>query len=107
MSNLTKNAIKDTFVEILTDRPLSQITVKDIVEKLGINRNTFYYHFKDIPDLIEELVIEETNRIITKYPTVDSVEMAFNAAIDFAEKNRRAINHIYNSIKNSLRKNKT
>jgi len=84
MTNFTKKAIKDTFIELLNDRPLSQITVKDIVEKCGINRNSFYYHFHDIPSLIEEIVTEEANRIIDKYKTLDSLEMGFNAAIDFA-----------------------
>jgi len=102
MTNFTKKAIKDTFIELLSDRPLSQITVKDIVEKCGISRNSFYYHFHDIPSLIEEIVIEEADRIITKYQTLDSLEMGFNAVIDFAEKNRRAILHIFKSVNRDI-----
>jgi len=102
MTNFTKKAIKDTFIELLNDRPLSQITVKDIVEKCGINRNSFYYHFHDIPSLIEEIVTEEANRIIDKYKTLDSLEMGFNAAIDFAEKHRRAILHIFKSVNRDI-----
>lgn len=102
MANFTERAIKDAFIELLSERPLSQITVKDIVEKCGISRNSFYYHFHDIPSLIEEIVIEEANRIISKYPTFDSLEMGFNAAIDFAEKNRRAILHIYKSVNRDI-----
>lgn len=102
MANFTKKAIKDTFMELLSDRPLSQITVKDIVEKCGINRNSFYYHFHDIPSLIEEIVTEEADRIIAEYKTFDSLEMGFNAAIDFAEKNRRAILHIFKSVNRDI-----
>lgn len=51
MANFTKRAIRDSFVKLLNERPLSQITVKDIVDDCGVNRNTFYYHFRDIPDL--------------------------------------------------------
>jgi len=36
MANFTKKAIKDTFIELLNERPLSQITVKDIVEKCAL-----------------------------------------------------------------------
>jgi len=43
--DFTKKAIKDTFIELLNERPLSQITVKDIVEKCGINRNSFIIIF--------------------------------------------------------------
>lgn len=102
MANFTKKAIKDTFIELLSNRPLSQITVKDIVEKCGINRNSFYYHFHDIPSLIEEIVTEEADRIISEYRTLDSLEMGFNAAIDFAKKNRRAILHIFKSVNRDI-----
>ncbi len=102
MANFTKKAIKDTFIKLLNDRPLSQITVKDIVETCGINRNSFYYHFQDIPSLIEEIVIEETDRIIAEYPTLDTLEMGYNAVIDFAEKNRLAILHIYRSVNRDI-----
>ena len=50
MSGFTKEIIAKTFTELLDEKPMSKITVKDIVERCGVNRNTFYYHFKDIPD---------------------------------------------------------
>lgn len=56
MANFTSRAIKQTFIELLEQRPLKDITVKDIVETCGINRNSFYYHFQDLPALIEEIV---------------------------------------------------
>lgn len=102
MANFTKKAIKETFIKLLSDRPLSQITVKDIVETCGINRNSFYYHYHDIPALIEEIVIEEADRIIAEYPTLDSLEMGFTAAIDFAKNNRRAILHIFKSVNRDI-----
>ena len=49
MPNFTQKAIKESFIKLLNDKPLHQITVKDIVEDCGVNRNTFYYHFTDIP----------------------------------------------------------
>jgi len=102
MANFTKKAIKETFIKLLSERLLSQITVKDIVETCGINRNSFYYHFQDIPSLIEEIVIEAADCIITAYPTLDSLEMGFNAVIEFAEKNRCAILHIFKSVNRDI-----
>ncbi len=102
MSSLTKQAIKQSFWELLEQRPLAQITVKDIVERCGINRNSFYYHFQDIPALIEEIVVEEADRIISQYPSIDSVEICINACLDFAKENRRAILHIYNSVNRAM-----
>ena len=54
MANFTKKAIKDTFISLLKTKPFNQITVKDIVDECGVNRNTFYYHYEDINDLLEQ-----------------------------------------------------
>lgn len=102
MANFTQKAIKETFRELLRERPLTQITVKDIVERCGINRSSFYYHFQDIPSLIEEIVMEETDRIMEQYPTVDSLEMGFIAAARFLEQRRLEILHIYNSVNRDI-----
>jgi len=53
MSQLTKHALVDSFKKLLKKKPLKKITVSDITSKCGINRMTFYYHFKDIYDLVE------------------------------------------------------
>ena len=86
MANFTKQAIKAAFLELLDEKPLNKISVRDIVERCGINRNSFYYHFQDIPSLLAQ------------YPTVDRIEEAFRASIDYVQKNRRAIMHVYNSV---------
>ena len=62
MSQFTKKAIIDAFVELISERPLSKITVKDIVTRCGVNRNTFYYYFEDIYALIDELFQLETEK---------------------------------------------
>ena len=48
----TKELLTDTFWELLDEKPYSKITVKDIVNRCDVNRNTFYYHFQDIPSLM-------------------------------------------------------
>lgn len=102
MPNFTKMAIKSTFIKLLNEKPLNQITVKDIVETCGVNRNSFYYHFQDIPALVEEIVTEEADRIIAEHSSIDSIEECLNAAFDFARKNRRAILHIHNSANRDI-----
>ena len=69
MANFTRKAIKETFLKLLNQRPLNQITVKDIVEDCGINRNSFYYHFEDLPALVEEIVEEQVQVLILNHPT--------------------------------------
>ncbi len=102
MANFTEQAIKNTFIDLLNEKPLNQITVKDIVVKCGINRNSFYYHFQDIPNLLETIVKDETDQIMKNFPSVDSLETAFEAALTFALKNRRAALNIFNSASRDL-----
>lgn len=102
MTNLTKELIKETFLSLLNQKPLTQITVKMVVEECGINRNSFYYHYQDLPALIEEMVREETDRIINSYPIIDSAEPTVLAIVDFASKNKKAILNIYNSVNRDI-----
>jgi len=98
MENPTKRAIKDACIALLDQRPLSRVTVKDIVETCGINRNSFYYHFKDIPALLEEIISERVQALIDSHPTADSIEACFDAAVAFVLDNRQVILHIYSSL---------
>lgn len=102
MSNFTRKAIRDSFVKLLNEKPLSQITVRDIVDDCGVNRNTFYYYFEDIPQLLETIVNEDVDRIIREYPKLESAEECLTAIISFALENRRAVLHIYHSINRNL-----
>ncbi len=102
MANFTKQAIKESFLKLLNEQPLSQISVRDIVEDCGINRNSFYYHFQDIPTLIGEIVKEEVDRVIAQYPTISSLEECVNLAFGFALRNKKAVMHIYHSVNRDI-----
>ena len=102
MANFTEKAIKESFVKLLNERPLDKITVKDIVEDCGINRNSFYYHYQDVPALLGTIVREQAEVVITEYPTVDSLEQAMDAVISFALKNKNAVLHIFNSVNRDI-----
>jgi probable dihydroxyacetone kinase regulator len=51
-SNITKRVIAAALKELMNDTPFNEISVNNIVERIGINRKTFYYHFKDKYDLV-------------------------------------------------------
>ena len=99
MSKFTRDAIRNSFLKLLNERPLSQIKVKDIVEDCGINRNTFYYYFHDIPSLIEEMVMEEAERIIREYPSSETIENFFDTVINYILERKNLLLHIYHSAK--------
>ena len=102
MPNFTRKAIKESFIKLLNERPLNQVTIKEIVEDCGINRNSFYYHFADLPALIEEIIEEDIDRIIHDHPTIESLEECLNVAIAFGLQNKRAAYHIYNSVNRDI-----
>ena len=102
MPNFTRNAIKASFLKLLSQRPLNQITVKDIVEDCGVNRNSFYYHFEDLPALLEEIVGEQAAVMIQRHPTVASAEEGCDAIVEFVAQNKRAVYHIYNSLSRDI-----
>lgn len=98
MADFTRKAIKETFISLLEKRPLSEITVKDISTECGINRNSFYYHYHDIPALIDEIIKEEAEQILNKYPSVSTIVECFDVMTEFASHRKRAIMHIYRSV---------
>ena len=64
MPQFTKQAITASFLKLLAEKPLDRITVKDIVEDCGVSRNSFYYHYQDIFDLMDEVVQTETGKAL-------------------------------------------
>lgn len=102
MANFTKRAIKASFLKLLNEQPLNKISVRSIVEECGINRNSFYYHFQDIPSLIEEIVTEAADCLVSEYPQIDSIEDCVTSALHFMIENKKAILHIYNSVNRDI-----
>ena len=98
MSHLTQKAIKASFVKLLNQRPFDKITVKDIVEDCGINRNTFYYYYQDIYALLEEILEDEAVSALRAEVTYTSLQEGIVQSARFALENKRAVYHIYNSI---------
>lgn len=99
MAQFTERAIIDSFIKLLNLRPLDKITIKDIVEDCGINRNTFYYHFEDIPSLVKSILDAETQKAFLGHENVISWEDSFLEASQFAIQNKKVVYHIYNSVR--------
>lgn len=100
MSNTksSKELIEKTFLVLLNEKPINEISVQMIAEKCGVNRNTFYYHYKNIPDLLESVVRGMVDDILAEHPpTYESLEECLIAAIKLAKDNEMVVYHIYNS----------
>lgn len=96
--NRTKDMIADAFGDLLDEKPISKITVKDIVDRCGINRNTFYYHFQDIPDLCEHIWKQKIDELIASHCRPDSPREALSVAVRFFTQHKTAMLHIYRSL---------
>nr|WP_325211595.1 TetR/AcrR family transcriptional regulator C-terminal domain-containing protein [uncultured Oscillibacter sp.] len=97
-----REAVKAAFLRLLEERPLREITVKDIVQDCGVNRNTFYYHFKDIPALLEEIIMDQADRIIAAQGPSLSLADCLETAARFALERRQAVLHINQSAHRDL-----
>ena len=99
MSNLTKKALRETMIKALNERPLDKIKVKELVEECGVNRNTFYYHYKDIYELLADIFETETETIAEMFQHEDDDwERIFIESSRFALENKKMIFNVYNSI---------
>ena len=98
MSAFTEKAIVDAFVSLLNEHPLDKITVKNIIDKCGVNRSTFYYYFVDIYDLINKIFEYETGKIVNKHSEYESWADGIKEAMSFAIDNKKAIYHVYKSV---------
>ena len=72
MSNTTKQALEASLKHMLLKKPLDKITIRDITEDCGISRMAFYYHFKDIYDLVEWACIEDASRALQGKKTYET-----------------------------------
>lgn len=90
----TRKAIQDAFLKLAAQKPVDKITVKDIVEECQINRNSFYYHFEDMPNLIELTLEEAMLEVMDSHPA-SSLREIFDGVFSVFEKNRDVVRNIY------------
>lgn len=76
----TKKAMTDALAELLLTKQLKNISVREISDKADINRGTFYLHYRDVYDMVEQLqneMFEEFNRIIDDFETSRNKDRLF------------------------------
>jgi len=98
MAQLTQQAMRNSLIRLLNERPLDKITVKDIVEDCGVNRNTFYYHYSDIYELLEDVFRSETEDFVANADDPQSWSEALISMEKFARENKRLVYHVFNSM---------
>ena len=98
MSQMTKRALVASLKELMAEKPLDKITVTDLTEHCGVNRMTFYYHFKDIYDLVEWACVEEATRALAGKKTYDTWQQGFLQILQSLQKDKVFYINVYHSI---------
>jgi AcrR family transcriptional regulator len=87
----TKKALREGLAELMLEKDLRQITVRELSDRVDIHRATFYSHYTDIYDLynhLENAVIDEIGAIIVS-DTSHSYEELFEAIVDYVYANAK------------------
>lgn len=97
MADFTTKAIKEAYKNLLEERSVSKITVKDVCEYCGIHKNTFYYHFEDLPHLLEEIMIAYADEFIAQYHDISTLNDCIDSLQSFIKSNIKVIRHLIDS----------
>ena len=98
MTHITKQVIADAFVKLVEEKPVDSITINDITNKCGLNRQTFYYHFADIYDLVEWILLESADKVIGKNKTYKTWKEGYLDLYYFCLQHKKIIIYGYNSV---------
>lgn len=69
----TKRAIRNAFYELIKEKPLEKITVREIAERAEINKTTFYAHYETVYDLVDQLEQEAVAEVISQLNTAQGL----------------------------------
>lgn len=101
MASFTKFAILRVFGDLAASRPVDKITVKDITDQCGISRNTFYYHYQDIYQVLKAYVQYSAEHVIELMAEDEGGSgRAGLKGIRYLEANRELLCNLYRSAAN-------
>ena len=101
-SKLTKRALAASIATLLEKKPLDRITIKDITDECGVTRNTFYYHFQDVYDLLSYIFREQADMMLREYAGGEDWKDFFLNILTYLNENRKMIENVYYSIRQEL-----
>ena len=102
MAKYTRQAIMLCLLKLLEEKSIDKITVKDICERCEINRNTFYYYFSDIYEVLDALIEYETEQSLKEEDAEASFYEELLHKYHLVLNYRKAIGHLYTSKNREL-----
>ena len=98
MANITKLALEAALKKELLTKPLDKITINELAEDCGISRMAFYYHFKDIYDLVEWVCVEDGTRALQGKKTYENWQEGLCQIFEAVQENKPFIMNVYRCV---------
>lgn len=98
MSQMTKQALANSLKSLLQKKTLNKITIKDIVDDCGVNRQTFYYHFQDVYDLVDWIFHHDFERLLKDYSDYTNWHQGCRRILDYMQENRSLVLNVYHAV---------
>lgn len=98
ISMRTKTQLADALKKAMDKKPLSKITVSELIKECNINRKTFYYHFEDIYDLLKWCLEQDAVEVVKSFDLMIDYEEALQFVIRYVTENAHILNCAYDSI---------
>ena len=98
MQNATKYALEASLKKFLLKKPVDKITISDLTNDCGISRMSFYYHFKDIYDLVEWACFEDASNALQGKKTYDTWQEGLMQIFEAVMENKPFILNVYHAL---------
>ena len=98
MSNITKKALMESLKKLMLQKPLNKITINDLTADCGISRMAFYYHFRDIYDLVEWACLEESTKALQGKKTYETWQEGLLQIFEAVYENKPFIINAYHAV---------
>lgn len=106
-SRETKDKLASSLKNMMQQTDFNKISINDLVKDAGLNRNSFYYHFGNVFDLLNYIFETDAAKIIQEinFECDRDLKRAVYLTMDYIDKNRAFCTCAYKSLgKNELRK---
>ena len=93
----TKRIIANALEEMLRNKSIDKITVSSLIEACGISRQTFYYHFRDLMDVLEWLAQQDAQKLAERSMQAETTHEALHAFLSYAVENHALLRRLLES----------
>ncbi len=94
----TKRTLAASLKKFMNIKPLSKITITEIISDCGVNRKTFYYHFEDIYALLKWILEEEAIEVVKQFDLLVDYEEAIIFVMNYVDANKHILNCAYDTM---------